>query len=350
MSQINIYEPRRMLRMLEVLPPVRTFLLDMFVRETNRFDTKHVDIDIIRGKRTLAPFVSPLKEGKPVARKGYSTKSYEPPYIKPFMETNAEDALRRQPGEAVYASDPGASNPQMRAARILGRDISYLDEQITRREEWMMSQAMTKGQIHVIGEGVDDLIDLQMPASHKLTLVGPAAWSDPDNSNPLDQLRRWRRRIIQDSGMNPDVMILGADALDAFLNHPQLEKKLDNRRVELGQIDPRSLPNGATYYGTIRDVGLDIYSYDEWYFDEATGTEQAMIPPDLALIASTRARTSRNYAVIRDFDAINSGQFAVTRYPKTWIERNPSVRILMIQSAPLIVTHQPDAHMTIKVV
>lgn len=348
---INIFEPRRMLRVLEELKPVRTFLLDLFFRgETNRFDTRQVDIDIFKGKRTLAPFVSPRREGRAVERIGYTTKTYAPPYIKVFTETTAEDTLRRQPGEAVYSSDPAASNPQLRAARILGRDLAYLEEQITRREEWMAAEAVSTGMLHVRGEGVDDVIDFQMAPTHLVTLVGPAAWSDRDNSDPLRDLRKWRRRIIQDSGINPTAMILGQDALDAFLDHPKVLGKLDNRRVEFGRIDPVSLADGATYYGYIKDVNLDIYSYDEWYADEATGTEKPMVRPDRCILGSARARTSRNYAVIQDLDAIGSGQFAVPRYPKSWVEKNPSVRRLMLQSAALVVPHQIDAFMSIKVV
>lgn len=45
---------------------------------------------------------------------------------------------------------------------------------------------------------------------------------------------------------------------------------LDNRRIELGKIDPKDLPNGVRYIGHLNKPNLDIYSYGEVYLDNWT--------------------------------------------------------------------------------
>ena len=134
----------------------------------------------------------------------------------------------------------------------------------------------------------------------------------------MTDFRHWRRRVIQDSGISPDTVVMGSEAIDAYLNHPKVQGVLDNRRIDMGQIDPRALPDGVTYYGHIKEGGLDVYGYDEWYLDE-NGDEQPMVPPKKLLLGSTNARTARHYGMIQDMDA--EANFAVSRYPKSWTEK-----------------------------
>lgn len=333
---IDLYETRTMLRVLEQMKPVRTFLLDTFFRAVETSVTKHVDIDIIKGKRKLAPFVSPRMEGKVMDRLGFATRSYSPPYVKPKMVTTAQDFLTRSIGEHIYQSTDGAAE---RAAKQVGKDLAHLEEIITRREEWMAAGLLQTGKIVVQGDGVDDEIDFGMDASHIITLAGNDLWSDQTNSTPLEDLRAWRRLILKDSGLNSTDVIMGSDALDAFLDHPDVQNKLDTRRIDLGQIDPRQVPSGAIYYGRIKDVALDLWVYDEWYYDEATTTEKPLVDTKKVIMGSTQARTARHYGAIQDLDATAS----VPRFPKSWTEKDPSVRFIMVQSAPLVSLHQVDA-------
>jgi len=95
---INIYETRTMLRAIEQMKRPRTFLLNTFFTAIEQSTSKHVDIDIVRGKRRLAVFVNPLHEGRRVDRKGYTTSTIEPPYIKqkmPIKPGHSESSPRR---------------------------------------------------------------------------------------------------------------------------------------------------------------------------------------------------------------------------------------------------------------
>lgn len=335
-GDIDLFETRTMLRALEQMKSAKTFLLDTFFRATETSVTKHVDIDIMKGKRKLAPFVSPRSQGKVMDRLGFATRTYTPPYVKPKMVTTAQDFLTRSMGEHIYAS---ADNAATRAAKQVGKDLAYLEEIITRREEWMAAQLLQTGKVVVQGDGVDDEIDFGMDATHIITLTGNDLWSDQTNSTPIEDLRAWRRLILKDSGMNSTDVVMGTDALDAFLDHPDVQSKLDTRRIDLGQIDPRQVPSGAIYYGRIKDVALDLWVYDEWYYDEDTTQDKTLIDTKKIIMGSTQARTARHYGAIQDLDATAS----VPRFPKSWTEKDPSVRFIMVQSAPLVSLHQVDA-------
>ena len=89
--------------------------------------------------------------------------------------------------------------------------------------------------------------------------------------------------------------------------------------------------------GYLNEVNCDIWTYDEWYIDD-NGVEQPMIPLKKVIMLSSRIRAVRHYAAIQDMKAIA----AVNRFPKSWEVEDPSVRFVMLQSAPLMGLHQPD--------
>lgn len=337
---IDMFDTRTMIEMLAAMKPARTFLKETFFGgDPVTFDTEYVDIDIIKGKRRMAPFVSPNVGSKTIERQGYQTNTYKPVLVAPDTITTAQDLLKRAPGEYVY----GTMSPDERAAQQLGRDMAELDNLITRREEWMCAQALFNGQIHMVGEGVDETVDFGL--THNEVLAAGSRWNE-DTSDPLANLRAWRRAIIQDSGVSPDTVVMGSDAIDAFISHAKVKDALDNRRVDLGQINPQALPNGVTYYGFIRDVGVDIYGYDEWYLDDA-GQEQPMVPTKKVLMGSKNARTDFLYGAVVD---AARGTFALPRVPKSWVQEKPSARFIQIASRPMPVPVQIDAFYVAQVV
>lgn len=333
---IDIFKTRTMLRALEQMLLPKLFLRDMFFRTVTRSLTQYVDIDIIKGKRRLAPFVSPLKEGKQVERIGYSTNTIEPPYLKPKMITTAQDFLNRSAGENLY---DGAKSAQQKAAEQIGKDLVELNQIIDRREEWMASQALTTGKIQVVGDGVNREIDFLMDASHIIALGAGSRWNE-GTSDPLADLKTWKRLIAKDSGLVPDIVIMGESAWDEFIKNAAVVAALDTRRVDLGKIDPRALPNGATYMGMLKETQQDVYTYDEWYLDPSD-VLQPMVPVKGVIMGSTRARCERHYGAIYDLKA--GLRASVSRFPKSWEVEDPSARYIMLQSAPVMALHQVDA-------
>lgn len=341
---ISIYETRTMLQALEERFPPYTFLKDMFFsKEVNTFVTKHVDIDVMKGKRRVAPYVKPTSEGQVVERIGYRTDTYEPPYIKPKMPTTAQLFLDRQMGNTIYGPNDG---PEQRAAMQMGKDLAELEDMIIRREETQAAELLNTGLVTITGDGFSETIDFQMSASHKITLSGTDLW-DNASAQPLEKLRQIKRIVTKDSGLVPNVCIMGFDALDAFIKHANVKGALDTRRIDLGQILPVEQAMGVTYYGRIRDIGMDLYTYEEYYIHPTTTVLTPMVPEKKVFIGSTQARCSTNYGAIQDLDA--GGNFAVSRFPKSWRTKDPSTQWLLLQSAPLLAMNQVDAFASVTV-
>lgn len=349
---IDMFQSRTMLDALVQAYATRMFLSNLFFPQEDTHGSEYIDIDIIKGKRKMAPFVSPRAEGRVLKKEGRTTKSYKPPYLKPKRPINAEDLLKRGSGAGVYTPEQLAA----KAAETLGVDLKELVDSIDRRIEWMSASALFTGKIVVSGvvdEGddasvVDDEIDFGLSASHNITLTGSALWTDAA-SDPRANLRTWKRLIAQDSGLSARAAVLGGTVAETMMNHTGFRTSLDTRRIELGQIKPEELPDGVTYLGYLNDPGVDLYTYDEWYLDDA-GVEQPMVPLDKIVLGATNARATRHYGPVLDLEAIEQGMAVGKWFPKSWVTKDPSTRWAMVQSAPIVIPHQIDAFLTAKVV
>jgi hypothetical protein len=333
---IDIFDTRVMLHALEEMFPPRTFLRDTFFKNTITFDTSKVDIDIVKGKRRVAAYVSPRDKGHVSDRAGYKTNTYEAPYIKEQKILTPEDCAKRAPSENVYS----AGGPLAQAARLVNQDLSELDEMVTRAEEIQASEAMFLGYINTRS---GETINFGLDATHNLASnAGHTLWAAIGKNDLLKELRTWRRLIIKDSGRAPTDIILGSDAADSFikaLDPDSAGSPLSSIRVDRGQINPQLLPNGVTYWGYLIDIGCDVWSYDEYYHNGSDNV--AIVPSKKIWMGSRNARFDRLYGVIQSFEAF----YAVPRFPRSWTEKNPESRIMEMQSAPILVPHEIDSYL-----
>src|SRR5499427_3187510 len=146
MSNMNAnYEPRTLLAAFDQGPVTPSFLRDTFFKGRDFPATPLVEFDFRRGRRKMAPFVAPLVGGKVMERQGYETRFYRAPRIAPVRALRTPDLEARLPGETIY----NAGSPADRAAELLADDAIYLDEAITRREEWMCRCLLINGNINV---------------------------------------------------------------------------------------------------------------------------------------------------------------------------------------------------------
>lgn len=341
---VNLFDTRILIATLEQMYPPKTFLLDTFFRNVQTFATKYVDIDIEKGKRKLAAFVRPTSQGKTVERRGWTSKSIEAPYLKEKTNISPIDLLTREIGQTIYA---GGKSPAQRAEEELAKQLDYLRERIIRREEWMAASLLQTGKIILDGEYEDFEIDFQLAGDHLFTPV--KNWDDTD-ADPIRDLRDWSTKIAQDSGVNPTVCVMGSSAVNAFMNHTKVQILLNLLKLNMGEIKPADMPNGASFYGTLSVGGatLDIYSYNEWYMDDSD-VLQPMLDPKKIILGNPSSRTSRSYGAIQDFEYDGAGNptqprnFVVQYFAKSWFEHDPSSRMLLVQAAPVVCLHQVDA-------
>lgn len=335
----TVFDRRSMLEALEELREPTTFFVKKFFANVIEFDTKHVDVDIFKGKRRVAAYVSRRAQGQKVDRIGYTTYTYDPPYLKPKMITTADDLLTRMMGETIYGNNMG---PEQRAREMMAKDMTELEAIISRAEELQAVQAIFDASVEIHDEDGNDVVaDISYPRDADLTIDLTATGKTPWDNSGVDiiaDLRAWRRLCVQKSGVSSDILIMGSDAADTFWQNSDVRELLDNRRIDIGALVEEAQELGVVYIGNI--LGFDIYQVDEWYIPLGSSTETAIVPAKKVLVGSTLARCDKLYGAIDD---VENGLAAMARYPKTWIENDPSARILQLHSAPLLVPTQVDA-------
>jgi len=329
LDKLNAFKPRQ-------------FLSKLFFAAGEDVTGEVLQIDIRKGGRRLAPFVHPKSKGRLVEKRPFDTNEIRPPYIKSLAESEAGEMLVRKFGETIYRA--GKSGAQA-AAEKLGEELIEHIDMIMRRIEFMAAEALRTGKLVIDGLDFDAEIDFLRDAGNDIVLTGTDLWTDAA-SNPLSQLLANKTIIAKATGLSADYLILGSDALDAFLENDKVQKILDNRRIQLGGgVDKLEEIDGVSVYGRIH--GVTIVHYEEFY-EDSTGTLVPMIDPKEAILATSapRAKNKLHYGAIQDVEA---GVVAAPFWPKSWVEQNPSSRQLMVQSAPLIALHEPDTCLRSKV-
>lgn len=338
-NEINIFETRNMAEAVKRMPEKPTFLKNLFFSKEKTFETHKIDIDIKKGTRKVAPFISRVIGGKIIPNTGYQTNTYEPPLVAPEKVTTCGDLLARLPGETIY----GGSTPEEKAAKKMVEDLTELEDIITRREEVMVSQLVTTGTIIVKGEGVNDSISFGL---NKETL-STKKWGT-SSADIYGDLDRWRKAVAAKGFVTPDTVVMGAKAAAAFIQDEKILKLFDNNRINVGTIVPKAAIAGASYIGRITALSLDIYSYDAVYLDDwttpGTETETKFIPENAVVIGCSETNNAMYYAGL-DFADPETKKISIVeakRLADAYVERKPPRRFLTLQSAPLPVATEID--------
>jgi hypothetical protein len=331
----------------QIIVPGQHFLSTFFSASAPEYhNSRLVEVHIFRDGRKMAAFVEPIHAANVSERSGFTAGTVKIPYIKEKRPLRAGDLTRIQPGQHVY----DAVDPATQADRLLGEDLRQLKAMIARREEWMAAQAIIKGQVTVKGEGIDATITFPTLASHRPNLSGTDLWGDAA-SDPIEQLREFARLNSKDSGAESTDVFLGSAAVDAFLANAKVKAYFDIRNYALGQVAvarESAAPGAKIKIAHVE--GVDIWEIRDWYTDPDTGLDVPMVPANALIMGSRFLDNRRHYGLIEDMDAIT--EQAVTArtdfYAKSWVEKDPSVRWLMVQSAPLPIPHQIDGFVVVE--
>lgn len=341
---MTLFDVLTMLQAINNTPRPKTFLLNLlFGGRIKTFTTAEVMVDVTKGKRRMAPFVSPFVGGKLMEREGRAVQSYRPPLIQPRDVLTPERLQTRMAGESIVS----ALSPADRLAQEQADVLDSFDQSITRREEWMGSQLIFTGAIHMLGEGVDE--NFSIGFTNTETLSGADLWSVA-TADPIGDINRWRRTVQEKSGITPNAVVMGPDVSNAFCNHSAVQNQLDVRRMEMGIIKPQELPNGATYLGTLAREGVDLYEYAEWYVDDATGLSKPMVPATYLALVPTAERNPGAQVLYGAWTEMSKATtYEGARIPRVWSEEGPNATYIEVVSRPLPLMPDADAWFVAKV-
>jgi len=323
------YTTREMMEAIDQTPPVRTFLQKTFFPEDKTHLTEKVEFDVRKGKRIMAPFVSPRKGGKVITRQGFQTNLFTTPKIAPERVLTIDDISKRAIGENIYSQ----RTPAERENELLAKDMTDLEESIARRKEWMCRQILFEGKIDVVDEdnGVDVQIDFGF--DNIVVLGADEQWSLA-TVDPLILLHWLRKKIIKDTGRAPDIAIFSSDVIEDFITNPFIEKAMNLLKYKNVVIEPRVVDDALTFYGRIAELDLDIYTYDEWFLNDE-GEDEAMIPAGTVLLGHSNGEGRIEYGLVTQMEDKKWQSYEGKLVPKLWADENDEVEKLRLTSRPL---------------
>lgn len=327
--------------LIQVVPSLltpQTWFLDRYFPGMVMSDTEFLAIDVIIGKRRMAPFVNPLIEGKMVEALRVQTNIFKPPYIKDKRVPDLRRPIRRAVGERLGGGEmTGAEREQ---ANIQFEMEDQL-QMIQRRLEWMAIQELRSGTVVVAGDGFPTTtIDFGRPSNQTVVLSGGARWGQAGVS-PAASLITWSQLILKASGATPTDVIMTPDAFALFLADPLVVGSVFY--PTLSGFGNAINPGGQMQKGAI-NKGMwgqfNIFVYQDWYVDD-NNVEQPMLPAYTVIMASPQELMgTRAFAQILDPEF---NYQAMPYAPKTWITQDPAQRLIMMQSAPLPIPGRPSA-------
>lgn len=315
------------------LPTPTNFLLGRFFPNLQTETSEEIHFDMENGKRRIAPFVSPLVAGRIVEGQGYVAKTFKPAYVKDKRVFDANRPMKRAMGEQIG----GSMTPQARLEAMVRTELQDQTNMVNRRLEVMASEALRTGQITVSGELYPTtVVNYGRPGGHTVTLAGASRWGQA-GIKPLDNLETWNTTVLQASGANITDWVMDVEAWKLLRADADFQKLLDRFRGNATMEKISQEFEGAALVAQVPP--WNFWVYQAWYVNDA-GSEVPMLPANTVIGGSPQIEGYQAFGAIRDEEA---GYQALQYYAKSWVEKDPAVRFLLMQSAPLVVPYRVSA-------
>lgn len=333
---MDLYTPSELLGVIDTVIPEQSFWLPQFFSEVQQFTTEEVMFDKIAHNRTLAPFVAPNNQGRPMRRRGYNTSSIKPAYIKPKDPVTPNQMFTRRAGESLGT---GSLTPQERWDASVADILAEHRRSIERRWEWMACQAALYATITIAAEDYPSTtVDFGRDSSLTIALTGTARWGQ-SAADPVGNLEDWAQKIRDLTGIVVKRVTMTPDVWRVFRKDPEVIALMETRRgsVSNGELGPIA----DLSYAFVATVGeFEIWTYSDTYVDE-TGAVQPFMQPGTVFMGSPEGlKGIAAYGAILDQHASLEPQQIFSRM---WDDNDPPRTFIMSQSAPIMVPRNPNA-------
>jgi hypothetical protein len=336
-SNAFIYDTNTLIQVIPNLKRAQKFLLDTFFPNIVTADSEYVSIDVDVGMRRMAPFVSPLVEGKLVEQRRIQTNVFKPAYIKDKRAPDLRKPVRRMLGERIGGDKPGIE----REMANLEFEITDAIDMIDRRLEWMAAQALINGTVTITGEGFPSvLVDFGRDSTLTIALSGGNMWGQT-GVLPSQSIEQWGHQMLKKSGGVATDLVFTTTPWEWFLQDPVVKAAIwfpgnggAGNSINVGA----QIQRGAQYKG--RWGQYDLWVYNDWYVDPVTNVETMMVADGTVLMSGKDLMGTRAFGQILD-PAFNYQGLPYA--PKTWVENDPAQRVILTQSSPIVIPSRVNA-------
>lgn len=270
---IDIYSTRAQLAAIELMPREYSFLYDTFCADMGAVEDDEAIYDYRKGGIEMAPFVVPGTGGVIMGRTGYETRQIGFATIAPERVIDNNDLKGRSFGENVL----GAMTPQQREKKMLAKDLTEMRRAIQRRREWMGREVLLSGKLSIFrytNSGRDK--ETTMIADYRFTnnFTPGTPWGDVGAKIDSDMQKIYD--IVYDGLGVVDVIVMAPDVADAMKTNSKYMEQLDNRNMNIGEINTRYRGQGVRFLGYNSD-GVEMYSLSGKFMDD-NGQMQPILP------------------------------------------------------------------------
>lgn len=314
-----------------------SFLRNLLFSRERTFPTEQVEIGMLHGDRVMAPFVRRDGEAVMVDGLGEKFKTVSFPSIRIKRPLTASELLfDRRPGTVVF---PTRRQQLSAIEEHIARDLANMMNLVENTEEWMCAQALTGVIEYSAADEAHFQVTLDKPATH--TVNSAATWATATNDITVD-FQTAKRLIDRSVGLATTHCLMSQEAATNFIANTAIEKKLDNRRIALGQLDleRQFAESGAMYLGRLN--GIECWEYSR-SVQMPDGSTVDLIGAGKVHFLSVQSQADNwmYYGAIPDMEALQGRTFQGRRFSKSWLEKDPSVYQSLIHTRPLPITRRP---------
>jgi len=257
----------------------------------NFFLTEDVEVDLVRSEEDVAVVITDLSQSsRSTSADIYTNKRFTPPIYSLEFAINSFDLLKRVPGSNPF-EDPQF---QLTASRRFLDNMRKVQAMIFRSIEQQASQVLQTGKLDLKDAAGVTLysVDFKPKTTHFVT-AGTAWNASADIVGDITSMCN----VIRDDGKEvPNEMNMGEASFEAMISDTAIQARLDNRRIDSGDIRRMTIvASGGQFRGTL-DMGnftLDVWTY-AGRFNSAAGVKTRYIDDNKVII---RADTGRLDAV-----------------------------------------------------
>ena len=144
--------------------------------------------------------------------------------------------------------------------------------------------------------------------------------------------------MLTGRGLPAKELVVGSDVGEFLLEDEWILKMLDNRRAEMGRIDPKELTEYVSNPGVLKFGGrtLDLLVSDGSCEDEETGEDVLYVPDGTAIVTAPDCGRGLYGAVTQLEKDGEFHTYAGTRVPQHIFTLRPPAKETQITSRPLL--------------
>lgn len=299
---------KRMLKAYMQMAQPTLFLSGLFQSPPENFHTsEEVEIDIVRSDEDISIVIQDLSTGYRMNSEDlYTNKGFKPPIHKEALPINSFDLIKRMPGQDPFQS------PDFRANIILRmfNGMTKIERKIRRSIEVQASQVLQTGVVTLTDSNGAALytLDYKPKATHFPT--AGTTWGQV-GADPVGDISALAEVIRNDGLADPDQLLMGIDAFEAFIKDEDVQKRFDNRRIDLGTIAPMEMRgNGGSFRGIV-EIGnyrFDVWTYGGRYKDPQTGAKVSFLDAGKVVVRASSGRLDATFGAIPNIGALVGGQ------------------------------------------